>query len=409
MPAVPVFPKVDLVVERQWHVGMHARALADFGWLGTVFGGFPSRRYVGIGIPRDRLVCRPWPALYNWLRGRFGARFLPAWSEPKFLAAWVEKRRDLAPFVVSYATAYRWLFPALSQQPQLLVVERGSSHPEEIAEKVGLGFREAGLIPPASLYDFSQEVEAGLQAHFVVAGSQIIFQSYASRSTPPERILKIPYGIDVENFPLRQRSRHTDRVRLVTVGILGVRKGLGRLARIGDWAWRRGIPVEFHLVGPLEPEAPRLLGGSRASWVLHGVQKGAALVKILHHCDIAILPSYEEGFGISVLEGMSTGLPAVVSTETGAKEALREEHDGIVLKNFSDRELDIQLRPLLESPDKRHSMGQAAGQKVREGYTFGHYRDRLREEYARMFEIVTHHGPKLPRIGELVGRSDRFH
>ena len=399
MASRSVFPKVDLVVERQWHVGMHARALE--GWTDyRVLGGFPSRRYVGLGISRDRLLCRPWPALYNWIRDRFGARLLPSCSEPKSLAAWVKKRPDLAPFVVCYATAYRWLFPALAQEPKFLVVERGSSHPEEMAEKVGRGFREAGIPAPASLAGFSQEVQAGLLAHFVVAGSQMIFDSYASRSTPPERILKIPYGIDVENFPQIQRSGRIQPVRLVLVGILGVRKGLGRLARIGDWAWRRGIPVEFHLVGPLEPEAPELLKGSRASWVFHGVKKGPDLVKVLHHCDVSILPSYEEGFGISVLEGMSTGLPAVVSAETGAKEAIRDGDDGIILENFSDQELDIRLRPLLENPEKRLSMGRAAGEKIRENYTFRHYRDRLREEYGRMFEIVSLQGPKLPCLGE---------
>lgn len=403
MASSAVFPSVDLVVERQWHIGMHARALE--GWTDyRVLGGFPSRRYVGIGVPRNRLVCRPWPALYNWIRDRLGVRFLPPCSEPKFLAKWVGKRRDLAPFVVCYATAYRWLFPALARQPKLLIVERGSSHPEEIAEKVGRGFREAGLLPPASLSNFSQEVEAGSRSHFVVAGSQMIFHSYASRGTPPERILRIPYGIDVEKFPLIPRPKHTLPVRLALVGILGVRKGLGRLARIGNWAWRRGIPVEFHLVGPLEPEAADLLRGSRAAWVLHGVKKGADLVKVLHHCDISILPSYEEGFGISVLEGMSTGLPAVVSVETGAKEAIRAEEDGVILENFSDQELDIRLRPLLESHEKRLPMGRAAGQKIREGYTFQHYRDRLRAEYARMFELVSLHGPKLPRLGEWVGR-----
>ena len=318
------------------------------------------------------------------------------------LAAWVKKRRDLAPFVVCYATAYRWLFPALANHGQVLVIERGSCHPAEIAEKVSLGFREAGLRPPAALSDFSEEVKAGLQAHFVAAGSQMIFDSYKNRSTPPERILKIPYGVDVDAFPLVQRPDREGPVRLALVGILGVRKGLGRLVRIADWARRRGISLEFHLVGPFEPEAKRILRNCRTPWIHRGVKKGADLVNVLHQADLYILPSYEEGFGISVLEGMATGLPAIISTATGAKEALTEDTDGVILETFSDQELDSRFHPILQDQGKRRQMGQAASQKVRSSYSLKNYRDHLRAEYTRMFSIVGNAGQHLPSIGELI-------
>ncbi len=391
------FPSLDLVVERQWHIGIHARALE--GWAPyRVLGGFPSRRYQKNGIPPDRLVCHPWPALYNWVRSRLHSALIPPWSEPKSLAAWVKKRRDLAPFVVCYATAYRWLFPSLANHGQVLVIERGSCHPAEIAEKVGLGFREAGLRPPAALSDFSEEVKAGLQAHFVVAGSQMIFDSYARRGHPTERLLKIPYGIATENFPFFPRPQRPGPVRIATVGILGVRKGLARLARISDWAHKRAIPLEFHLVGPEEPEARQIRNRSQAVWVCHGVKKGAELNAILHACDLYALPSYEEGFGLSVLESMATGLAAIISTATGAREAVTDGVDGLVLESFSDDELDLRLRPILNQHEKRRRMGFEAARKIREHYAFENYCARLRGEYMRMFDLAKKASGGLPRF-----------
>lgn len=394
-------PSMDLAVERQWHIGIHAQALD--GWLDyRVLGGFPVWRYEKLGIPRSRLISRPWPALYNWACQNLCAGLLPSCSEPKFLAKWISRRGDLAQYVNCYATAYRWLFPALAQTSHILILERGSAHPEEISQKVSLGFQEAGLSFPAGLHAFSEESKAGLHAHFVVAGSQMIFESYANRSTPPERILKIPYGVDVDAFRLLQRPDREGPVRLALVGILGVRKGLGRLVKIADWAHRRGIPLEFHLVGPLEPEAKGILRNCRAPWIYHGIKKGADLVGSLHQVDLYILPSYEEGFGISVLEAMATGLPAIISSATGAKEALTEGAEGIILENFSDEELDSRFRPILQDRGRRRQMGLAAAQKVRNRYSLKNYRDRLRAEYTRMFKIVDHAGQHLPSIGELV-------
>ncbi|NBS13420.1 MAG: glycosyltransferase [Verrucomicrobia bacterium] len=394
-------PSIDLVIERQWHIGIHAQALE--GWLDyRILGGFPRWRYEKLGIPLSRLICRPWPALYNKLRQNLHANFLPRCSDSRFLAKWVSRRGDLARYVNCYATAYRWLFPALAHAPHILILERGSAHPEEISQKVSRGFQEAGLRSPAGLCAFSEEAKAGLHAHFVVAGSQMIFDSYKNRSTPPERILKIPYGVDVDAFPLVQRPDREGPVRLALVGILGVRKGLGRLVRIADWAHRRGISLEFHLVGPFEPEAKRILRNCRSPWIHHGVKKGADLVNVLHQADLYILPSYEEGFGISVLEAMATGLPAIISTATGAKEALTEDTDGVILETFSDQELDSRFHPILQDQGKRRKMGQAASQKVRSSYSLKNYRDHLRTEYTRMFSIVDNAGQHLPSIGELI-------
>jgi glycosyltransferase involved in cell wall biosynthesis len=149
------------------------------------------------------------------------------------------------------------------------------------------------------------------------------------------------------------------------------------------------------LVGPLEPEAAAMLARapSNVEWV--GVKKGFRLVKEYHESDLYILPSNEEGFGISILEALSTGLPDLVSTETGGKQSILQGQNGVILEDFSDYSFEAFLAPLLTQPQARLSMATAARQTVLKNHTEEHYRKTLQAEYLRMFSIVKKAGPAL--------------
>jgi len=406
--------KINLVVERQWHIAPHVAAMEEAGWDYTLFGGFPPSRYASLGIPASRIKSFSLPALWNFAAGRLKLPKALQVDAPKLLARWVAGQVKAPSLVVSYSTVYQHLFPLIarrisagSQTAPILVIERGSTHPEAYFHAIQRGKREAGFSWSSQLpRDIEAEVEAGTLAHFVVAGSDMIAESYRVRGVPRERILTIPYGTDAELFDYRARTESTDpTIHIACVGYIGVRKGIGRLIRIAEWAERRGIPIRIHLVGPLEAETPVLLAGRSLPMEVHGVKKGRDLVALLHSCDLYCLPSYEEGFGISVIEAMATGLPAVVSEETGAREAITPGLDGVILPDYRDEDLDALLRPILQNRELRLRMGIAAREKVVNGYTNAHYARCLRSEYERMFSIIEAAPAGLPNISEMIEKN----
>jgi len=389
--------KVDLVVERQWYVGMHARALTQTNTLGNVYGGFPSSRYHAQRIDPFAVKTFPWPALWNYGASRFSLPSSLHLDEGKCLAHYVQNQSALSPYVACYATAYRYLFPSLRDRGHILILERGSTHPENYFHQIEKAKREAGL-PWTDCLPISvkEEINAGKMAHFIGAGSRMIAESYVQRGYAADRLLLAPWCTDVDFFSYRQRSwQEGKELRLVCVGMVGLRKGLGRLIRIARWAERKKINLKILLVGPLEKEASSLLAQSPRSVEWLGVQKGCKLRQILHEADLYILPSYEEGFGISILEAMSTGLPAVVSSETGGKEAIRTGENGLILSSFDDESLDMELWPLLNNHDLRLAMGQKARVTVEEHYTEAHYQALVASEYDRMFQLVDKLGQNL--------------
>ena len=390
---------VDIVVERQWHIGIHARALSNFSALGGVIGGFPAKRYAAQGVPSSVIRAFPYPAIWNHLCTNAGLPESLRLHEPAFLARFASVLNLPSRFLCCYATTYRYLFPKFQSSDKILILERGSTHPEFYFRQLEAARRDAGLPPHKQMPDsVKQEIEAGKLAHFIGSGSAMITESYTSRGYSRERILEVPWCTDESFFGFHDRSHKSmdTPVRLLCVGVVGLRKGLWRLIQIARWAQKSKLPVEVVVVGPLESEAKDLLANAPVNLHCIGVRKGVALREEFHKADLYILPSYEEGFGISVLEGMASGLPAIVSAETGGREAIEEGINGLVISSFSDDSLEAKLLPLVRDQEQRLAMGFNARQTVLNRYTFAHYAAGIKREYRRMFDLCANSEPLSP-------------
>jgi glycosyltransferase involved in cell wall biosynthesis len=79
--------------------------------------------------------------------------------------------------------------------------------------------------------------------------------------------------------------------------------------------------------------------------------------KYLQDSDILVLPSYYESFGISLIEGMSYGLPIVSSYGGQMVEVARENVDGIFIHPGNISELKNALGKLIDDENLRNKYG----------------------------------------------------
>lgn len=87
-------------------------------------------------------------------------------------------------------------------------------------------------------------------------------------------------------------------------------------------------------------------------------------------CDALVFPTSYEPFGLVILEAMSTGLPVIVSSETGASELIKDRDNGLLLKNNKNiEELAEKINFLVRFQDKRKRIGEAA-RKTAENYSW---------------------------------------
>jgi glycosyltransferase involved in cell wall biosynthesis len=114
--------------------------------------------------------------------------------------------------------------------------------------------------------------------------------------------------------------------------------------------------------GEMEPELRALvqkLGLSNIHFA--GFVNQAGLPRVYAACDLFVLPSENEPWGLAVNEAMCAGLSIVASSEIGCVPDL--VHDGRNGRTFSAGNvagLSDALRPLLTDPDLRRRMGAAS-------------------------------------------------
>jgi phosphatidylinositol alpha 1,6-mannosyltransferase len=89
--------------------------------------------------------------------------------------------------------------------------------------------------------------------------------------------------------------------------------------------------------------------------VLPGVLRGRDLAAAYTEMDIFVFPSRTDTFGLVLLEAMASGLPVVVSPETGARVEIEHGSAGFLTENFTESVLE-----LMRNSSKRVAMSLAA-------------------------------------------------
>lgn len=106
---------------------------------------------------------------------------------------------------------------------------------------------------------------------------------------------------------------------------------------------------------------------------------------LLNLCDIFVLPSYKEGFPVTVLEAKACAKPCVVSDCEGCVEAIQNGFDGILAKMRDSSDLAEKIDLLLGDERLRINLGQNAFKDALQ-YDENFIARRYLELYDEMFE-----------------------
>lgn len=120
--------------------------------------------------------------------------------------------------------------------------------------------------------------------------------------------------------------------------------------------------------GPLRSEledlASRLGLGERVRFL--GARGRRETIALLRGCDLFVLPSRAEPFGLAVLEAMACGKPVVASRVGGLQELVRDGTDGKLLEPDDPAGLADAMAGLLDDRDAAHRLGRTARARARD-------------------------------------------
>jgi glycosyltransferase involved in cell wall biosynthesis len=279
------------------------------------------------------------------------------------------------------------------------VLERGSTHILTQQALVAEEYRRwKCLAPPIDRRSVDRQLREYDEAECISVPSRFAYQSFVDRGIAANRLLLLPYGTDCGLFSRGASRPAQDGVaaggvqpaarpfRIVTVG-LSLRKGtpylLEAASRLGIGAARGSPPMELCLAGAAAPDVASVLREAPVPVRLLGRLSHAELAAVYRAASVFVLPSIEEGMSLSVLEAMASGLPVIVTPNTGATDIMEDGREGLVVPAGDAGALARALLRLYEDEPVRRAMAAAAADTARR-WTWDAYGDRAAAAYARL-------------------------
>ena len=108
--------------------------------------------------------------------------------------------------------------------------------------------------------------------------------------------------------------------------------------------------------------------------------------EVLSAMDIFIFPSHAEAFGVALVEAMAMAKPSVSTSSDGILDITVDNETGYLFKKDDQADLKNKLELLINSPEKRRTLGKAARQRVLEQFDSQKLMDGLVELYKQFIK-----------------------
>lgn len=176
----------------------------------------------------------------------------------------------------------------------------------------------------------------------------------------PANVDVVRPGLDHSLYGLN--SVRPDPTHLVYLGRLRHYKRLDTLVRLASDLEPEFPGLHLDVIG-IGEDRPYLEGLARSAGVLdrmtfHGYADEEKKVKLLQAGWVFVMPSLNEGWGISVLEANACGLPAVAFDVPGLNESIRHNETGLLGNNYD--EFRSHVRTLLLDRELRNRLASNA-------------------------------------------------
>lgn len=232
-------------------------------------------------------------------------------------------------------------------------------------------------------------------ASLVIAVSSPELELMKPLIPPKTRTVVIPNGIDLKRFASEGDGRafrelhHIYGPMLLFTGRLAVNKHLEAVIDLLPALLKEFPDLTFVAVGedhamrrPWQDLAQRLGVEKHVKFIGH--ISDAELVDAYRACDVFVLPSDYEAFGIVLLEAMACGKPCVATRVGGVLDIITDRQTGLLVSYGDRAALKGALVSLLGDGSLRRELGAAARHAVSERFDWDAIVTRIEAEYYKL-------------------------
>jgi glycosyltransferase involved in cell wall biosynthesis len=132
----------------------------------------------------------------------------------------------------------------------------------------------------------------------------------------------IPHGINTDEFTYQERVK-TDEFKLIYYNAFDLRKGHPELIKAFMEEFTQDEPVSLTLKTWIGAGANSWFPNTNINVICEDIENRAEFLK---NYDCMVFPTRGEGFGMTPLEAMATGIPAIIPNKTGLREYFNKKY-----------------------------------------------------------------------------------
>ena len=379
--------KITISVLGRFWLFYLAKQLQDHNLLGRLITSYPKFEAVRYGISPDKVDSlliheihnRAWRKISRFTESLFNPQYMIFELFDRQAARHIMNQSDI---FAGLSGCSLYSLRRARQMGAKTVLERGSSHmlyqrtilEEEYAR---FGLRRTVVHPQV----VERELREYQEADFISIPSLFVKETFLQRGVPAAKLLHVPFGVDLTNFYPIPKVDKTFRV--IHCGNLSLRKGVHYLLQA---FWELKLPgAELWLIGSLPEEIRPFLKQFASPAIRHlGPFPEPELHKYYSQGSVFCLASIEEGLAMVQVQAMACGLPLIITTNTGGADLVREGREGFILPIRDVAALKEKILYCYENPEEASRMGEAARERVRTGFTWADYGDKIIAHFLRI-------------------------
>jgi glycosyltransferase involved in cell wall biosynthesis len=211
-----------------------------------------------------------------------------------------------------------------------------------------------------------------------------------------DRVTVIPLGIDIDHVTIAARHNqssihaelglHHAAALIITPARLEQEKGHATLLAAMPLVLERCPTAYLLLAGEgalresLENESRRLGVAKRVRFL----GQRTDVPRLLAHSSLCVLPSYQEPFGLALLEAMAVGAPIVACDAGGPRDIVVHGETGLLAPPHEPQPLAAAIIAMLTDTARAREMGAAGQRRVKEHFSA----QRMAEHTMRVYRDV---------------------
>lgn len=179
-----------------------------------------------------------------------------------------------------------------------------------------------------------------------------------------------------------REKNDSETINILFMGRIGKRKGVYDIIKAANLLNNSKIKIYMYGDGEYD-EIDKIIKENNLQdrVILSGWIAGYQIEQAYQNADIYILPSYNEGLPMSILEAMAWGLPVISTNVGGIPDAVIENENGYLIKPGDYEELANKIMLLANDKNLRKKMGYKSYVMAREKFDISIVISRLKDYY----------------------------